>query len=69
MRVIAFIDPREVIESILRHLGPWYGGLVFAPAGGPPEAEGPWTREPCDDLWTPGRIRETSSLTEGEPRA
>ncbi len=36
MRVIAFIDNREVVEKILRHLHLWYGPAAYAPARPPP---------------------------------
>ena len=50
MRVIAVIDQRAVVERILRHLGLWSGTPPLAPARSPPNAaDGPWTREPCDD--------------------
>jgi hypothetical protein len=51
MRVIAVIDQREVVEKILRHLGLWSGTPPLAPARSPPDgADGPWTREPFDDV-------------------
>ena len=37
-------------EKILAHLGQWNGTPPLAPARAPPDAEGPWTREPCDDV-------------------
>ena len=49
MRVIAVIDQRTVVEKILRHLGLWSGTPLLAPARAPPDADGTWTREPCDD--------------------
>ena len=36
MRIIAFIDEREVIERILRHLGLWEEGERLNPARAPP---------------------------------
>ena len=47
MRVIAVIDDPRVVEKILRHLGAWHD-----PAAGPsfPDAPGPYTYEPCDDV-------------------
>jgi len=51
MRVIAVIDQRAVVEKILRHLHLWSGSPPLAPARSPPgDADGPWTREPCDDV-------------------
>lgn len=51
MRVIAVIDQRAVVEKILRHLHLWSGTPPLAPARSPLDgADGPWTREPCDDV-------------------
>ena len=50
MRVIAVIDQRLVIEKIRRHWCQWNGTPPLAPARAPPDAEGPLTREPCDDV-------------------
>ena len=51
MRVIAVIDQRVVVEKILRHLGLWTGIPALASARSPPGVgDGPWTREPFDDL-------------------
>jgi hypothetical protein len=51
MRVISVIDQRTVIEIILRHLSQWNGTPPLALARSPPNgAQGPWTREPCDDV-------------------
>ena len=51
LRVMAVIDPRAVIEKILRHLGLWSGTPPLAPARAPPAADaGPWTRAPFDDV-------------------
>jgi len=36
MRIVALIDDREVIESILRHLGLWEQGVRVSPSTGPP---------------------------------
>ncbi len=40
MRIGAFIDEREVIERILRHLGLWEDPVRLYPAGAPPHGEG-----------------------------
>ena len=51
LRVMAVIDQRAVIETILRHLGLWSGTPPLALARSPPAADaGPWTREPFDDV-------------------
>jgi hypothetical protein len=51
MRVIAVIDQRVVVEKILRHLGLWTGIPALASARSPPGVgDGPWTREPFDDV-------------------
>ena len=45
------IDQRAVVEKILLRLGLWSGTPPLAPTRSPPnDAEGPWTREPCEDV-------------------
>ena len=38
MQVIAFIDNRDGVEKILRHLNLWCGPAAFAPARPPPRS-------------------------------
>jgi len=45
------MNQRAVVEKILRHLDLWSGTPPLAPARSPPgAANGPWNREPCDDV-------------------
>ena len=47
MRVLAVIDDPRVVEKILRHLGAWHAPPPRPP---PPNASGPHTYEPCEDV-------------------
>ena len=50
MKIISFINERQVIEKILRHLGLWEEERAAAPAGrAPPEKN--FVYEPIEDGW------------------
>ena len=54
MRIVALIDDRDLIESILRHLSPWEEGVRVHSGAAPPDPAviEPWRDEPFLDYGT-----------------